>query len=124
MEGDLTELDPAALATLRGEVERIDAPPASVRAALERAGMRGVAPLGAEKQHRLRQEAQRGLRDAIAWWGAHQRAAGVVDGESYRVFYHRFGTDVLSAQALGRRDAETLESRVRADLPQLEGVAG
>ena len=114
--GDLTELDAAALAELRGEVERIDVSPASVRARFERAGAPHMAGLGAEKQHRDRQEAQRGLRDAIAWFGAYQRAAGTPDWQSYRVFWFRYGVDVLTAQALGRRDAETLETRIREDL--------
>lgn len=116
VEGDLTELDPAALAELRGEVARVDVSPASVRAAMERAGAPPMAALGAEKQFRLRQEAQRGLRDAVAWWGAHKRAAGVPDPESYREFWHRYGVDVVTAQTLGRREAAELEARVREDI--------
>jgi hypothetical protein len=38
-----------------------------------------------------------------------QRAAGRPDSESYRLFYFNFGVDVLSAQALGRADAEKLK---------------
>ncbi len=112
VDGDLIELDAAALAALRGEIERVDAQPTAVRDRMLRAGAPRAAALGAEKQHRLRQEAQGVLREAIALWAGYQRAAGRSDSESYRRFFHTFGLDVLSAQALSRPDAEKLAAEI------------
>lgn len=112
VDGDLIELDPETLAKIRGEVARIDAPPSAVGDRLGHAGAPRIAVLGAMKNHRIRQEVQQGLRAAIATWGGYQRAAGADDSESYRRFYRRFGVDVLSAQALGKREAEILTDRI------------
>jgi len=113
VDGDLHELDEATLAALRGEVERIDLPPSAIRTKMERAGAPSIAAAGAAKLHKQRQEAQRELREAIALWAGYQRAAGRPDSESYRRFFFTFGTDVLTAQTLGRPDAETLAAKVR-----------
>ena len=52
----------------------------------------------------------------MALWAGQQRAAGRPDDESYRLFYHLFGMDILSAQALGRKDAEALRDRIKEAL--------
>jgi len=112
VDGDLTELDPATLADLRGEVARIDAPPEQVRTRMEHAGAPGAAIGGAVKNHRLRQESQVALRSVIAYWAGAQRQQGRPDFESYRRFYWQFGVDVMTAQTLGRRDADELTKRI------------
>lgn len=112
VDGDLFELDASTLASMRGEVARIDAPAEEVRRKMLIAGNSELAAAGAAKNHRRRQEAQQTLRDAIAWWAAHRRASGQTDAESYRRFYLKFGVDVLSAQTLGRREAEELTERI------------
>lgn len=106
VDGDLTELDPATLARLRGESARIDAAPtfppnlpAAVYGAMKR-------------QHWERQQAQAKLREAIAWWAGYQKALGRPDRESYRRFFFMFGTDVATAQTLGRPEAEALAARI------------
>lgn len=116
VEGDITELDPSVLAAMRGEIERIDAPDYTVGDRLRRAGMPKPAVNGAMKRHRERQDAQVTLRDAIAEWAGYQRAAGSYNGDSMRRFYAMFGYDILSAQALGRREAEELTENIRGYL--------
>lgn len=116
VDGDLHELDAATLAAMRGEVERVDRAPESVRDAMLHSGAATAVAYGAAKQHRLRQEAQATLREAIAWWGGARRAAGDADSVSYRRFYHLFGVDVLSAQALGRPEAEALTERINKNI--------
>jgi superfamily II DNA or RNA helicase len=111
--GDLYELNASALAAMRGEIGRIDAPPDAVGDKLRHAGAPDIAILGAMKNHRLRQEAQGELRESIALWAGRQRAAGIPDYESYREFYHKYGIDVLGAQALGARKAKELMGRIR-----------
>lgn len=113
VDGDLCELDAATLAAMRGEVERIDEHPDTVLHRMQRAGAPAGAAFGAAKQHRLRQEAQTDLRHTIALWAGVQRHMGRPDSESYRRFYHGFGVDVLTAQALGRPAAVELTERIR-----------
>jgi len=112
VDGDLCELDGPTLDRLRGAVSRIDGP------AVPPPHLSGPAAGNFEKQHRARQQAQRTLRDSIAWWAGYQRAQGRPDSESYRRFYHVFGVDVLGAQALGRPDALALAERINGFLTE------
>lgn len=116
VDGNLFELDPSVLAEMRGEVERIDESPAALRSRMEHAGAPAAAVGGAVKNHRLRQEAQQRLRDTIALWAGYQRAKGRADSESYKRFYWRYGTDVATAQTLGRVDADKLNAKIANDL--------
>jgi superfamily II DNA or RNA helicase len=110
VDGDLVELDPATLAALRGEIARIDGParvPASA----------GPAAAGAIlRNHRDRQAAQAALRQAIALWAGWQKHLGRGDSEGYKRFFFAFGTDVATAMTLGAREAEDMETRIRAEL--------
>lgn len=110
VDGDLLELDAATLAALRGEVARIDGDP--------------VIPWGAtpivegavRKNHRLRQNAQGELRNALAWWAGLQDAQGLSESESYRRFYFKFGVDVAGAMVLGSREAIDLTEKINREL--------
>jgi superfamily II DNA or RNA helicase len=115
VDGDLHELDEATLAAMRGEVERVDRPASEILAAMQ--PIHGyVIAKSITNKHCDRQEAQAALREAIAWYGGVRRAAGDADSVSYRRFYHTFGTDVLTAQALGRADAEELAGRINRSI--------
>lgn len=116
VDGNLLELDPAVLAVMRGEVDRIDEDSSKLRQRMERAYAPPAAVGGAVKNHRLRQEAQKGLRDTIALWAGYGRAAGRSDSEMYKRFYWRYSVDVESAKALGRPDAEELTVKIAQDL--------
>lgn len=110
VDGDLVELDAETIAKLRGEIDRVDGPPVAN-------GLDGVARAGYEKRHRERQETQAALRQVIAVWAGHKRAGGYDDRQIYKMFFWRFGTDVMTAQTLGRPDAETLLASVVEDIP-------
>lgn len=98
VDGDLHELSPEALARMRGE---IDQPPSYHPSP-------GI-QMSINARHREAAEAQRLLRGAMAEW-----AAGMDDlPRAWRRFYLTFGVDVLSAQALGRADAEALMARIK-----------
>lgn len=115
VDGDLVELDAATLAAMRGDADRAVKTDEELR--LEMIGRR-VPGIGQAKWMKHRQagrEAQEQLREAISWWGGHQRAAGRDDSESYRLFYHRFGVDVLSAQAYETKQAQQLTQRIQED---------
>lgn len=113
VDGDLNELSPETLAQMRGEILRVDMDKEDYRAELAAARVPIPGQMANVKRHAQRQEAQACLRDSIAWWAGHQRAAGRLDSESYRLFYHRFGVDVLTAQTLGTKDAELLSVKVQ-----------
>lgn len=120
VEGDLEELDLAALAMLRGQINQVDL---ELHAFREKLGNMPIAQrYGAMDQHKKRQAAQSTLREAIAFWAGAGRAKGLSDSEMYKTFYFRFGMDVLSAQALGRPDAEALTARVNADFNRMIGA--
>ena len=107
VEGVITELDPSVLAAMRGEVLRIDGPPPYVP---------GSAQQAINAQWKRRQDAQRGLREAMSVWAGYQRTAGQSDDIIMRRFYKIFGTDVITAQTFGRRDAEELTLKLMESL--------
>lgn len=108
--GDLCELDPQTLAALRGEADRVVGPP--------------VVPFGMAKalqnhvaaQWDSRALSQRTLREQIAHWAGVLHDRGASDSEIYRRFYFRFGVDVMTAQTLGRPDADALMGKIFDDL--------
>jgi hypothetical protein len=112
VEGDLCELDSVVLAAMRGEIDRIDAPDGVVGDKLRHAGAPTAAIHGAMKNHRLRQEAQAELREIIALWAGYARYSGAGDRVIMKMFYNKFGIDIMSAQALGRSDAYELKERI------------
>lgn len=107
VDGDLTELDPATLAIMRGEIDRIDGPP------LVPSHLDAIARKRLENVWRDRQQAQHDLRHAIALWAGIWRDKGANDTEIYRRFFFRFGTDIGTAQTLNRADADALKQRIQ-----------
>lgn len=116
VDGELAELDPQVLAQMQGEVARIDGAPQIPYGATP--AIQGAVL----KRHRERQEAQRALRHAMTVYGGWRVASGADLGRAQREWYHEFGTDVLSAQALGKADADALRERVEARL-RAAGIA-
>lgn len=110
VDGDLTELDAATLAAMRGEVAKVDGPFIASR------GEPVLGQMRRAKLHVKRQEAQAALRASIEWWAGYQRADDREDHESYKRFYWMFGIDVLGAQALGTKDALVLAERINGKL--------
>lgn len=106
VEGDLVELDAETLAALRGEIERVDGDPVYPNTS-------DPAILGAvKKNHRLRQEAQTDLREAMARWSHGFHVAGESDREIQKRFFFKFGVDMATAQTLKTRDARDLLERI------------
>ncbi|WP_287278677.1 helicase-related protein [Ralstonia sp.] len=110
VDGDLQLLDPAVLAAMRGEIDRIDGD------AVVPWGAPQPAQFAARKAHAERQNAQESLRKAMAVWGGWQTAQGRGLAEAQRRFFHQFHIDVGTAQALGAREADTLAERICDDL--------
>lgn len=107
VDGDLLELDAATLAVLRGHIDQPIKLPFGATPAIE----------GALKKHyRARQQAQTELRETIAYWAGLYKTKGESYSERYRRFYLTFGIDVMSAQALGTKDALILTNQIREGL--------
>lgn len=117
VDGDLTELDAATLAALRGEVARIDGDFYAPR------GLEGPGLFAARGYHLKRQQEQQVLRNSIAWWAGVEAARGISESASYRRFYFRFGIDVANAQTLGAREAAELAHKINLELTKV-GVDG
>ena len=118
VDGDLLELDPSALAKLRGEIDRIEASPVYPN----NVPWHGRAVL--RRRHEERQAALLELQDTVATWAGWQRHLGRSDSEAYRRFYLTYGTDVMSAQTLGPDDSRALRERVQADLVRSNVMKG
>lgn len=117
VEGDLTELDPATLRLLRGEISRIDSP---ARVPSHLAG--SPAGYAVQRNHLERQQTQAALRAAVALWAGWRKMLGDDDREIYRRFYVTWGVDVLTAQTLGAGEAGALTARV-SEVLTAAGVA-
>lgn len=107
VDGDLVELTADVLAEMRGEAGRKGA-------VIETSGLKGLDRIKVEN-HNLSAHAQSQLRQNIALWAGVYRDRGEDDSTIMRRFFHRFGVDILSAQALGAKDAETLTNRILSD---------
>lgn len=116
VDGDLIELDAETLARMRQEVAVVDMDKELYRAHLAAKHVPHIGQLAQVKKHLERQEAQKALRESLAWWGGFQRSQGRPDSESYRRFFFTFGVDVLTAQSLGTKDALELKQRVDSHL--------
>ena len=141
VDGDLTELSPEFLASLRGHVEEPEsrAGPEFVDGDLTElspeflASLRGqvdaiqhgraaiphnisdpVIIRAIENNFRKRQAAQQELHDTINLWaGIQTQVHDRTDSQAYRIFYHTFGTDVSSAQLMNTAEMMKLTEQIR-----------
>jgi DNA repair protein RadD len=111
VDGDLVEMlgTPWAAETIK-EVARIDGPAYPAR------NMEPVAVRAMQNRHLERQRAQHALRNVIATWRGWKDTLGHDDSESYKLFYFRYGVDVLTAKTLGKSEAEALTARIQTEL--------
>lgn len=107
VDGDLFELDPEVLATLRGEAEDNITKPPKYPQHVEPYVIKGI-----QNRHAEKIRIQHELREAIAQWAGYHKHNGASDSEIYRRFYHAFNIDVLTAQALGMSDSTVLYSKI------------
>lgn len=116
VDGDLIELSPAALDSLREEIAQVDISPQRYQAILSARRVPGMGQKNLMRKHVARQQMQAALRESIAWWGAYQRAQHRPDSESYRRFYLEFGVDVMTAQTLNTAEALALAEKLNGYL--------
>jgi hypothetical protein len=117
VDGDLYELDAAALARLRGDVDAIaDRDLNEYREELQRKYMPDIAVRANVKRMVERQVVQHELKETINQWGGWMKAAGKSDSEGFRRFWFKFGTDVLTAQTMPTDEMNVLRERISADI--------
>lgn len=111
VDGDLVEFSPELLARLRGDADAAQESPYTDHLPNQAAVLRY------RRLHSERAEAQRVLRETIDFWAGVEHAAHDYSHSAlYRLFYHTFGIDVLSAQSLNRQDTEKLTALIRERL--------
>lgn len=111
VDGHLEELDPVALAALRQAIHVADRPalPAEMVNDGRTAGIRAAML--------ERQRSQQELRYTMSLWGGWRTGLGDPLEVAQARFYHLFGIDVLTAQALPAKDAQALRSKLLEALP-------
>ena len=112
VDGDLAEMSAELLAKLRGEADQANASIDDERWRLAKTGLPATYVMAQVKHHAERLDVLAALRDAMARWGGRWHAVGETDSMIQRRFFHTFGIDVLSAQALKRADAQALLDRI------------
>lgn len=121
VEGDLELLTPEKLeelyATVRAAVmtvEQYDQYLVSVRAP-------SISHAKHKRDHLARVAELTELKRVMGYWGGWRKHQGDNDSQMQRRFFHLFGVDVLSAQALKRAEAEDLRQRI-TDKLLLDGI--
>ena len=112
VDGDLMEMDADTLAKMREAVEDVDKSFDEVRKDCAAKRMPDMWTRAAVNRHAESQEQQKSLRNNMAQWAGNRRQEGHSDSEIYRLFYLKFGVDMLTAQGLKRKDALVLDNLV------------
>lgn len=112
VEGDLIELDPAALAALRQAVAGAQMTVDEWRIDALQKHVPTLGVMAGAKRHAEKLDAHAALRAAMTEWTRGRLAEGLRDRECHKLFWLRFGVDVLTAQALDRGAAEVLTARL------------
>lgn len=110
VDGDLVLLDAEMITQMCAEADRL-IQPANVPHHLPQ-----PAVLSLLKKHAARAEAQQFLRETISSWGGWATHKGMELREAQRLFFLKFGIDVLGAQALSTKDANELRVKVEMDV--------
>jgi superfamily II DNA or RNA helicase len=113
--GDMVMLDPEVLAALRGQADAAVMSLDDYRAKLAASGLPQQYIWKNAKSHAVKVQAQEALRVVMADWGGYAKAAGLSDREIQRLFFERFGVDVLTPLSYGPTEAGQLIERILFD---------
>lgn len=117
VEGDMIMLDPSVLAALRGQAQEAVMSLDDYRAKLAATGLPQQYIWSNAKKHAAKIEAQTALREAMGAWGGFRRAEGLGDREMQKLFFERFGVDVLTPLSYGPQEAAALMEKILFDGP-------
>ena len=111
--GDLELLTPEALAELVGVVENANKSPVEVMQDYLHKGFGNVIAKSQAINQNRRLEILKTIGCSIDIFAGFHRVRGRTDSEINRLFYFRFGTDVLSARSLGIPEATKLRDELQ-----------
>ena len=114
--GDLVELDAETLAKMRGEAAVNVLPADKMKDYLLKQNTPDHIFTSRMGKHQKKLLAQDQLRTSIQWWAGLQNYKGYDDNQAYKLFYWRFGMDVMTAQALSTAQAIELNDKIRKDM--------
>lgn len=113
VDGDLVKVDRAVIEAMRRRILEVDRDPGDIRAGFLKGGAGHAIAMNAANNQARRQASQVPLRQIMGVWAGQRRGT---ESETHKAFYLRFGVDVLSAQALNRKDAQALSLQLLGDL--------
>ena len=116
VDGDVFEMSKEMLDELRGRIAVVDTPANVVFERMLAAGAPRNVAHHTFNNIEKRASMQEALRTSMNWWCGQQNASGYSDREAYRIFYHTFGIDAMSATALPRADAMKLANKINHHL--------
>tara|TARA_R110000851_G_scaffold32845_2_gene87828 strand:- start:548 stop:2206 length:1659 start_codon:yes stop_codon:yes gene_type:complete len=112
VDGDLSEIDAETLAMMRGQVLAVSGGEAVVPHNITDPRIIGAI----HKNFRNRQTSQTELREAIELWaGVQTQVHGRTESNAYRIFYHKFGCDVLTAQSMKMPEMVKMTEEIRKE---------
>jgi DNA repair protein RadD len=114
VDGDCYELDAEVLARLRAPMEAIDTHEDFYRQDLIKSGLPHAYVAANVNRRREQQDAISELRAAMGIFGGRCVQRGYGDSEMQRLFWHKYGIDVISAQGLGTKEARALAAKIIA----------
>jgi len=106
VDGDLKELDPDTLAAMRGDIDAVDGS-AKIPYGASEMVVRSI-----QKRQLDNQKSQFHLRDAVRWVIGYYQSTDHDTSQAHKLFYFRFNIDVMSAQALKKKDADILTVKI------------
>jgi superfamily II DNA or RNA helicase len=115
VEGDMVMLDEAVLNALRGELTEALMSVSDYRAMLAAKGTPQAWIYSHAKQWAGMLETRQTVQQAMGNWGGRCHAQGLDDRQMQRLFWHKFGIDVYTAQTLTGDKAEALLSKLVLD---------
>jgi superfamily II DNA or RNA helicase len=113
VDGDLAELDVAAMAALFNKIADADMDDAEYAVGQLARRIPAVGRGADMKRHRAAKYRRRVLRELVGWWVGMQPANRELS-EKHRRFYLRFGIDIGTAFTLNTKDTDALIARVTA----------
>lgn len=115
VEGDMTLLDPEVIKALCGMVAEATLTVEQYRASLAAKGAKQVWIMSNVKHHDAKLQAREALGHAMDRWAGIHHHNGLNDREIQRLFWHKFGVDVWTAQTLDADESGTLREKIVID---------
>lgn len=116
VDGDMSMLDPAVLAALRGAVEEASRTVEEYRAELAAAGVPRIGQMANAKRWDEKLQARSAVVAAMDQWaGICHHVHKMSDREIQRLFWARFGVDVYMARTLGVDESRALQAKIELD---------